>query len=278
MQQGVLYIVATPIGNLEDITFRAIRILKEVQVIAAEDTRRTAVLLRAYDIKTPLTSLYDHNERSKSVYLIDRMIEGENVAYVSDAGTPGISDPGYVLICQAIDKGIQIIPIPGVSAAIAALSVSGLPMDTFVFYGFLPSKSRQRKSFLDSIRDDDKTLVFYESPKRLSATLKDMELILGNRRIVVLREMTKVYEEIIRGTVVAVTEALSKKEIRGEITLVVSGQEAPSVSYTDDEIYKRLEIVQKEKKLSRRDVIDAVTRDLGISRTQVYRVANLLFS
>jgi 16S rRNA (cytidine1402-2'-O)-methyltransferase len=275
--KGVLYIVATPIGNLEDVTYRAVRILKEVHLIAAEDTRRTAKLLRAYAIETPVTSLYDQNERRKSMYLINKLKTGLNVAYVSDAGTPGISDPGYELVRQAIENDIRIIPVPGVSAVIAALSVSGLPTDAFVFHGFLPSRARQRKTFLTSIGDEEKTLVFYESPKRLVSTLQDMENVFGDRNIVVLRELTKVFEEIFRGTISHVIGALEGRSIRGEVTLIVAGRDKIPPDCPDDEIRDRLEKLLKETKLSRRDIIGKLAEELGISRTRIYRVANLLF-
>jgi len=275
--KGVLYIVATPIGNLEDMTFRAVRTLKEVHLIAAEDTRRTAKLLRAYAIETPVTSLYDQNERRKSMYLINKLKTGLNVAYVSDAGTPGISDPGYELVRQAIENDIRIIPVPGVSAVIAALSVSGLPTDAFVFYGFPPSRARQRKTFLTSIGDEEKTLVFYESPKRLLSALQDMENVFGDRKIVVLRELTKVFEEVFRGTISHVIGALEGRGIRGEVTLIVAGRDKIPPDCPDDEIRDRLEKLLKETKLSRRDIIGKLAEELGISRTRIYRVANLLF-
>ena len=276
--KGILYIVATPIGNLEDMTFRAVRTLKEVHLIAAEDTRRTAKLLRAYAIETPVTSLYDQNERRKSMYLINKLKTGLNVAYVSDAGTPGISDPGYELVRQSILHDIRIIPVPGVSAVITALSVSGLPTDAFIFYGFLPSRARQRKTFLTSIGGEEKTLVFYESPKRMVSTLQDMENIFGDRKIVVLRELTKVFEEVFRGTISHVIGALEGRDIRGEVTLIVAGRDKIPPDCPDDEIRDRLEKLLKETKLSRRDVIGKLAQELGISRTRIYRVANLLFS
>lgn len=276
-KKGVLYIVATPIGNLEDITLRAVRILKEVHLIAAEDTRRTRKLLYAYEIQTPLTSLYDQNEHRKSGFLIAKMVNGFDVAYVSDAGTPGISDPGYMLIRQTIENDIRVIPVPGVSAVIAALSVAGLPMDTFIFYGFLPSKSRQRKTLLQSLGDEEKTLVFYESPKRLISTLRDMHDVFGDREIAVLREMTKVFEEILRGTIHCVISKLNGRVIRGEVTLVASGRTKTPPEYGDDEIRSRFDKLLKETDLSRRDIIGKLTRELGVSRTRIYRVANLLF-
>jgi len=270
--------VATPIGNLEDITLRAVRILKEVHLIAAEDTRRTKNLLRAYDIQTPLTSLYDQNERRKSGFLIDKMKEGLDIAYVSDAGTPGVSDPGYVLIRAAIENNIRVVPVPGVSAVITALSVSGLPMDAFVFYGFLPAKPRKRKEVLQSIQDDEKTIIFYESPRRLLSSLHDMENIFGDRDIVVVREMTKVFEEILRGSLSQIIRALQEREIKGEITLVVAGKKKISPECSDEEICDRYEQLRKDTALSRRDMVAKIAGEINVSRKRVYQVIHLLFS
>ena len=270
--KGTLYIVATPIGNLEDITLRAIRVLREVQLIAAEDTRRTKKLLNAYQIHTPMTSLYDQIEGRKSSLLISRMDEGMNMAFVSDAGTPGISDPGYVLINQAIAHGIRIIPIPGVSAVITALSVSGLPMDCFTFYGFLPPRSGKRKQCLSSLIDETKTIVFYESPKRLVESLLDIEAVLGNRKVVVLRELTKVFEEIMRGNVSDITKQLQGRAIKGEVTLVVAGQEKISHLFSDSEIYDRYREIRDNSDLSRRDIIKKLAEELEIPRKRVYQL------
>lgn len=276
-ESGILYVVATPIGNLEDVTLRAVRILKEVNLIAAEDTRRTKKLLRAYDIQTPLTSLYDQNERWKSTFLIAKLKEGLDVAYVSDAGTPGISDPGYILIRRAIENDIRIIPVPGVSAVIAALSVSGLPMDAFIFYGFLPSKPGKRKEFLESIECEQKTVIFYESPRRLLATLQEMESVFGDRNIVVSREMTKVFEEVLRGSIPQVMAKLQGRVIKGEVTLVVAGKEKISTDYSDEEICDRFELLRKDADLSRRDIIAKLASEMGMPRKKVYRVINILF-
>jgi 16S rRNA (cytidine1402-2'-O)-methyltransferase len=276
-RHGILYIVATPIGNLEDITFRAVRILKDVQLIAAEDTRRTGILLRTYGIQTPVTSLYDQNERRKSSFLIAKLNEGEDVAYVSDAGTPGISDPGYVLIRRAIESGIRVVPVPGVSAVITALSVSGLPMDAFAFHAFPPSRSGQRRAFLESLKDERKTMVFYESPKRLISTLKDMKMSFGDRDAVILREMTKVYEEAIRGTLSNIIDDLDGKDVRGEITLIVAGRSEMPEERSDDEIRERIEKLLENTGLSRRDIVNKLTEDMGVSKARVYRLVNLLF-
>lgn len=275
---GILYVVATPIGNLEDITIRAIRILKEVNLIAAEDTRRTKKLLRSYDIQTPLTSLYDQNERWKSSILISKVKEGMDMAYVSDAGTPGISDPGYVLIRQAIESNVRVVPVPGASAVITALSISGLPTETFVYYGFLPSQASKRKLFLQSVIDEAKTLVFYESPKRLLSSLSDMENIFGIRDVVVLRELTKVFEEVFRGSISHVISQLQGRKIRGEVTVIVGGSRKISVELSDDQICERFEQLKKETKLSRRDIVAIIATESGVSRKRVYSVINILFS
>ncbi|MGA2331348.1 MAG: 16S rRNA (cytidine(1402)-2'-O)-methyltransferase [Syntrophales bacterium] len=277
IKKGALYIVATPIGNLEDITLRAIRVLKEVGIIAAEDTRRTRKLLGAYRIGTPMTSLYDRIEDKKSSVLISKMNEGMNVAIVSDAGTPGISDPGYVLVSKAIAEGIEIVPVPGASALVTALSVSGLPTDSFAFYGFLPSRSGKRRQFLSNIMDEAKTMVFYESPKRLIASLRDIGEVLGDRNVVVLREMTKVFEEIMRGTVGEVNNQLRGRVVKGEVTLVIGGVEKIPPSISDDEILVKFEESWKGSGSSRRDIIEKIAKELGIPKKRVYRlVANYI--
>ena len=272
IKKGALYIVATPIGNLEDITLRAIRVLKEVEIIAAEDTRRTRKLLGAYQISTPMTSFYDRIEDRKSSVLISKMNDGMDVAIVSDAGTPGISDPGYVLVSKAIAEGIEIIPVPGASAVITALSVSGLPTDSFAFYGFLPSRSGKRKQFLSNLLDEAKTLVFYESPKRLIESIRDIGEVLGNRNVVVLREMTKVFEEIMRGTVGEVINQLVGRVVKGEVTLVIGGKGKVSSSFSDDEILAKFEELWKSSGSSKRDIIEKLARELGIPKKRVYRL------
>ncbi len=220
---GTLYVVATPIGHLEDITLRAIRTLKGVSVIAAEDTRHTQKLLAAYDIHTPLTSYHDFNKEEKAPVLVARMTTGECVALVCDAGTPTLSDPGYFLVNQAHQAGLPVSPIPGPTAAMAALSVSGLPTDRFAFEGFLPRKSGGRARRLSDLQSDPRTLIFYESPHRILALLDEMRDMFGDRRVVVGREMTKVFEEIIRGRISEVAARLKAKKVRGEITLLVMG-------------------------------------------------------
>ena len=270
MQKGILYIVSTPIGNLEDITLRAIRTLREVRLIAAEDTRRTRILLDAYGIDTPLTSLHDRNELKKSIHLIARLNEGIDIAYVSDAGTPGISDPGYIFVRKAISESIRVVPVPGPVAAVAALNVSGLPMDRFVFFAFLPSRRGKRQQLLESIKEETKTMVFYESPNRLVAALQDISEILGDRQIAVSRELTKIYEETLRGTVSEVSESLSGKKIKGEITLVISGAARDRTGRSAEEIRARFQEARKDPESSTRDIIDTLSKEIDMPRKEIY--------
>ena len=224
LTKGTLYIVSTPIGNLEDITLRAIRILKEVDLIAAEDTRHTGLLLKHFGIQTPLTSYFQGNELKKKEFILSQLRQGRRVALVSDAGTPGISDPGFRLIQTAIGDQIPIVPIPGPSAVIAALSVSGLPTDAFLFRGFLPHKSKKKRDLLNELKEVRETLIFYESPHRVTETLKDIFEILGDRETVLTRELTKIYEEILRGKVSEIQTQVGGRQLKGEITLIVSGK------------------------------------------------------
>jgi 16S rRNA (cytidine1402-2'-O)-methyltransferase len=217
----ILYVIATPIGNLDDISLRALRLLKEVKLIAAEDTRKTRYLLNAYNIKTPLTSYHEHSKRAKLDYLLD-YLEKEDLALVSEAGMPGLSDPGYDLIVASIERGIPVVPIPGASAVITALVVSGLPTDQFLYVGFLPRRKGQRQRLLSSIVDESRTIVAFETPHRLREALSDIEEILGNRRLSVCRELTKVHEEIFRGRVSQAREHFV--EPRGEFSLVIEGR------------------------------------------------------
>jgi len=217
----VLYVIATPIGNLEDISLRALRLLQEVKLIAAEDTRTTRHLLNAHNIKTPLTSYHEHSKRAKLDYLLNYLDE-EDLALVSEAGMPGLSDPGYELIIAAIERGISVVPIPGASAVITALVVSGLPTDQFLYLGFLPRRKGKRQRLLNSIVDEPRTIVAFETPHRLREALSDIEGILGNRRLSVCRELTKVHEEIFRGRVSQAREYFA--EPRGEFSLVIEGK------------------------------------------------------
>jgi 16S rRNA (cytidine1402-2'-O)-methyltransferase len=217
----ILYVIATPIGNLEDVSLRALRLLKEVKLIAAEDTRKTRHLLNTYDIKTSLTSYHEHSRMAKVDYLLDHL-EREDLALVSEAGMPGVSDPGYKLIVAAIERGISVVPVPGASAVIAALAVSGLPTDQFLYVGFLPRRKGQRQRLLSSLVDEPRTIVAFETPHRLKESLRDVREILGDRRLSVCRELTKVHEEIFRGRVSQAGEHFVNP--RGEFSLVVEGK------------------------------------------------------
>lgn len=219
---GTLYIVATPIGNLEDMTFRAVRTLQEADLIAAEDTRHSRKLLVHFGITTPLTSYYDHNQTLKGERILQALLEGRQVALISDAGTPCISDPGYQLVRDALAAGIPVVPIPGACAAIAALSAAGLPTNSFTFAGFPPNKEGKRRSFLASLATAQGTLVLYEAPHRLAATLADIAAVLGERRVVIGRELTKLHEEFLHGTAGAVREQVQDGRERGEVVLLIA--------------------------------------------------------
>jgi 16S rRNA (cytidine1402-2'-O)-methyltransferase len=221
---GTLYVVSTPIGNMEDITLRALRILKEVDLIAAEDTRRTGLLLKHFSIQASLTSYFEGNELKKREFILAKLKEGKRVALVSDAGTPGISDPGFRLIQLAIENHLPIVPIPGSSAVITALSVSGLPTDAFLFKGFLPHKAKKRREVLKELDERRETLILYESPHRITDTLNDILEVLGDREIVLTRELTKAYEEVLRGKVSEILDQIGGRTLKGEITLVLEGK------------------------------------------------------
>lgn len=223
---GTLSIVATPIGNLEDMTFRAVRTLKEADLIAAEDTRHSRKLLSHYGIATPLTSYYDHNQSLKGERILAHLRDGKNVALISDAGTPCISDPGYQLVRDALAEGIRVVPVPGACAAIAALSAAGLPTDSFIFAGFPPAKAGRRRTFLADLAAARGTVVLYEAPHRLAATLTDISAVMGERQVVVARELTKFYEEFLRGTAGQVRDLVQDGKERGEVALLISPADA----------------------------------------------------
>ena len=273
---GILYICGTPIGNLEDITLRALKILKEVNLIAAEDTRHTLKLLNHYQINTKITSYYEYNKFKKAPYLVEILKNGQDIALVSDAGMPGISDPGYVLIDLALKDNIKIIPVPGVSALITALVVSGLPTDKFVFEGFLPRKIKERKRCFKSIENEERTIIFYEAPHRLKRALKDMLEILGDRRVVLARELTKMYEEIIRGKLSQILSKIGSKEIKGEITLIVQG--GIKKKENDSMVFLKNECIMQEylKKLknqgySNKDITKIAQEKLNIPKNLIYK-------
>jgi 16S rRNA (cytidine1402-2'-O)-methyltransferase len=265
---GILYVVATPIGNLEDISRRAIRILQEVSLIAAEDTRKTRRLLNAYDIKTPMTSYFEHSKLTKLDYILDRLDESD-VALVSDAGTPGLNDPGYDLIVAAAKRGITVTPIPGPSVVVAALVVSGLPTDRFTYLGFLPRKAGDRRRFLKSVVDESATLVILETPHRLKEALTDISDILGDRRIAVCRELTKLHEEIFRGTVSGAIAHFTAP--RGEFALVIDGKREITTPALTDNITGRLQNMRRSG-MTAKEAIAGVSKETGLPRKKLYQV------
>jgi 16S rRNA (cytidine1402-2'-O)-methyltransferase len=277
-KQGRLFVVATPIGNLEDITLRALRILREVDLIAAEDTRHTRKLLSHYAISTRLVSYHDHNKESRAPELIEKLKGNWDIALVTDAGTPAISDPGYFLIGKAKEGGIRVVSVPGACAAVAALSISGLPSDRFLFVGFLARKKKKRTEVLQGLKSKGMTLIFYESPHRLLRTLADLVSVVGDRSAVVARELTKYHEEVIRGSLLEILATLSDRDrIRGECTLLVEGRKEKEFK-SDELVVDELERLAKEGSVSVKDAVRTVAGKHGISRGRVYREALRLWA
>jgi 16S rRNA (cytidine1402-2'-O)-methyltransferase len=272
---GTLYIVATPIGNLEDMTFRSVRILKEADLIAAEDTRHSRKLLAHFGITTPLTSYYDHNQALKGERILKTLQEGRQVALISDAGTPCISDPGYQLVRDALSAGITVVPIPGACAAVAALSAAGLPTNAFTFAGFPPNKEGKRRSFLASLASAQGSVVLYEAPHRLKATLADIAVVLGERRVVVARELTKLHEEFLFGTAGTLQEQIPEERERGELVILIAPADADS---------QRLEAVSAEEQLrlalakghSVKEAAALVAAATGLPRRELYAQALIM--
>jgi len=269
---GTLFVVATPIGNLEDITMRALRVLREVAVIAAEDTRRTANLLARHAITTPSTSLHEHNESAKSASIVARLLRGDSVALVSDAGTPTVSDPGGRLIRAAIDAGIRVEPIPGASAVLTALAASGLPTDSFTFLGFPPTRSKDRKIWFDRAKAVNGTLVFFEAPHRIVQTLEELRRMAGDCEVAIGRELTKAHEELVRGPISTVL--LNLKETRGEFTVVVNiGQLTENIETgppTDETVAVEFGEMTAKPGVTRRKAISALARKHGMAANDVY--------
>lgn len=274
-EKGILYLVATPIGNLEDITLRALRVLRESDLIAAEDTRQTLKLLNHFEIKKPLVSYYEHNKSEKGGYLISQLLEGRNLALVSDAGSPGISDPGEDLVRLAVENGITVTMVPGPAAVITGLVLSGLPTGRFSFEGFLSVNKKSRNERLLSIKEDTRTLVFYEAPHKLIYTLKDIYSVLGNRRISLARELTKKYEELVRCTL---EEAIARYEAtpaKGEFVLIVEGADEKQLEENRKRDWERMTLEEHlelhvNSGLSRKDAMKKVAEERGISKRDVY--------
>jgi 16S rRNA (cytidine1402-2'-O)-methyltransferase len=269
---GTLYLVGTPIGNLEDMTFRAVRLLQTVDLIAAEDTRHTGKLLHHFQITTPQISYHDHNRHSRTTELLEQLQQGTTIALVTDAGMPGISDPGYELVKACADADIVVVPLPGASAAIAALVASGLPCDRFIFEGFLPAKAQARRAHLEVLQTESRTLVFYEAPHRLRQTLQDFLLLGADRQIVLARELTKRYEEIWRGTVEAAITYYSTREPQGEFTVVVAGAIATQPVLSEAALKMELRHLL-EQGLSRSEASRQLAQQTALPRRQIYQLA-----
>ena len=268
---GTLYLVATPIGNLDDITLRAIKVLGEVNLIACEDTRHTRKLLTHFGINTRTISYHEHNERERAGELVERLINGESIAVVSDAGTPGISDPGFRLVQLAIENDIRVVPIPGAAAFISALVASGIPADEFFFAGFLPSRAMARRAKLRELQALPATLIFYEAPHRLAASLRDASEILGQRNAVVARELTKLHEEIARGSLGELADRFGSDNVRGEIVLVIESASAEMETVaTSRSVAELVELFQSEG-LDHRAALKRAARELGLTRDEAYR-------
>ncbi len=274
-QPGTLYITATPIGNLEDITLRALRILKEVDVIAAEDTRHTRKLLTHFEVSTPLISYYREKEQVRSVQLVERILAGESIALVSDAGTPAISDPGAVLVSLAHKEGITVVPLPGPSALATALSVSGITDSSFLFLGFAPSKKSQRKTLLTSLTDHPHPIVFYESPRRIQGLLSDILQIMGDRTGFWARELTKAHEDLQAGKISALLELASGPKNRGEFVLIV--HPGKIIRAEGENVEELLVWYRENTTLTVKDVSRKIASDLGLSRSAVYQNALVIY-
>jgi 16S rRNA (cytidine1402-2'-O)-methyltransferase len=269
-----LYLVATPIGNLEDITMRAIRVLKQVDLIACEDTRQTQKLLNHYEIEKPTISYHQHNEASRAAELIEKLTAGARIAVVSDAGTPGINDPGFRLVALAIERDIPVIPIPGPAAFVSALVASGLPVASFAFRGFLPPKSSARRRELEQIRQSQQIEIFYEAPHRIRETLEDMARAFGpERRVVIARELTKIHEEFLRGAAAdLLAQVLARGELKGEIVLLIGPASGEKSSLVNISIRDRVGQIMREEKLDEKSGLKKVAKERGISKSEAYRL------
>lgn len=278
IRQACLYLVATPIGNLEDVTLRALRILREVDQIACEDTRHTLKLLGHYNIQKPLISYHEHNELTRAPELVVAMEQGAQVALVSDAGVPLVSDPGYRLVTLCLRHHIPVIPIPGPSALLAALSASGLPNEEFLFAGFLPARSGERRRALERLRIEDRTIIFYEAPHRIEETLADAHEILGDRPACIAREVTKIHEEFRRGSLSALAASQAEKPARGEITLLI-GPVPPNESAahrdTSQSLADRVEELIRQAKLDRKEALKLAAKERGITKRAAYHELHL---
>jgi 16S rRNA (cytidine1402-2'-O)-methyltransferase len=275
-QKGILYLVPTPIGNLEDMSFRAIRLLKEADFIAAEDTRNTKKLCNYFEIKSPIVSYHEHNKESSGIKLLEKLKEGAKIALVSDAGMPTISDPGYELVAGALAEGLTVVPLPGANAALTALIASGLPCQPFYFYGFLNRQKREKKKELETLKKQTATVIFYESPHRLKETLALLEEVFGNRRIVLCRELTKKYEEFIRGTITEAVFWANQEEIRGEFCLIVEGADETD-SEEETNWWENMTVEEhvnhyiSTQGISSKEAIKLTAKERGLHKRDVYQ-------
>jgi 16S rRNA (cytidine1402-2'-O)-methyltransferase len=280
---GKLYLCATPIGNLEDITYRVLRILKEVDLIAAEDTRHSIKLLNHFEIHTPMTSYHEYNKVDKAKYLVNLLKEGKNIAVITDAGTPGISDPGEELVRQCFEAGIEVSSVPGAAACITALTMSGLPTRRFAFEAFLPSDKKERVQVLEELKSESRTMIIYEAPHHLKQTLKELESALGDRRITICRELTKKYEEAYQDTIRGMIEKYEKEEPRGEYVLVIQGKSFEEKSKEKMEDWKTLSVQEHmnyylEQGVDKKEAMKKVAKDRGVSKRDIYKEYMLLVS
>ncbi len=272
---GILYLCATPIGNLEDITLRVLRILKESDLIAAEDTRNTIKLLNHFNIKTPMTSYHEHNKTSKAVYLVGRLLDGINIALVTDAGTPGISDPGEEIVKKAYEAGIQVTSLPGACACITALTLSGLPTRRFAFEAFLPADKKERKTIINSIKDETRTTIIYEAPHHLKNTLSELYSTLGNRKITICRELTKIHETVQLTTLQEAENYYSQNQPKGEYVLILEGCSINEIETKKQENWQQISIsshmdIYLSKGIPKKEAMKKVASDRGISKRDVY--------
>ncbi|NYV68630.1 16S rRNA (cytidine(1402)-2'-O)-methyltransferase [Bacillus sp. Gen3] len=274
--KGILYLVPTPIGNLEDMTYRAVRILKEAHIIAAEDTRNTKKLCNYFDIQTSITSYHEHNKEISAKNLISKLLLGEKVALVSDAGMPSISDPGYELVVQVLEENITVVPLPGANAALTALIASGINPQPFYFYGFLSRNKKERRAELENLNNKTETFILYEAPHRLKETLKAMSEVLGNRNIVLCRELTKKFEEFLRGTIDEIIKWFEANEVRGEFCIVVEGnhesmENEQETWWTDISVIDHINHYMDQKKLTSKEAIKQVAKERNLPKREVYQ-------
>lgn len=274
---GRLYLCATPIGNLEDITFRAVRTLKEVDVIAAEDTRNSIKLLNHFEIKTPLTSYHEFNKYDKAKVLVNRILGGENVALITDAGTPGISDPGEELVRQCYEAGVEVTSLPGAAACITALTLSGLSTRRFVFEAFLPNDKKEKAAILEELRSETRTIILYEAPHRLKKTITELVPILGNRKLTVVKELTKLHENVFLTTLEEALDYYQENEPRGEFVLVIEGKKLEEIKKEKEAFFQEMDVnehmkIYLDKGMDKKEAMKAVAVDRGIPKREVYKM------